>query len=41
MTLAENCYGLCSASGDPHYITFDGVDYNFMGACAYTLARAM
>ncbi|MBZ3884699.1 Zonadhesin [Sciurus carolinensis] len=29
----------CSASGDPHYLTFDGALHHFMGTCAYVLVR--
>ncbi|XP_032302492.1 IgGFc-binding protein-like [Coturnix japonica] len=29
----------CSASGDPHYNTFDHKVHNFMGNCSYTLSK--
>lgn len=28
----------CTASGDPHYRTFDGQIIHFFGACKYTVA---
>ncbi|GFO29870.1 zonadhesin,-like [Plakobranchus ocellatus] len=31
----------CTASGDPHYRTFDGVMVHFQGECEYTLARSL
>ncbi|XP_035824654.1 IgGFc-binding protein [Aplysia californica] len=29
----------CASRGDPHYLTLDGVKYNFQGKCSYTLVQ--
>jgi von Willebrand factor len=34
-----NCGARCSAIGDPHYVTFDGKHYSFMGKCSYYLLK--
>lgn len=35
------CNGLCAATGDPHYKTFDGVAFTYQGSCDYILARSV
>ncbi|CAL8241748.1 unnamed protein product [Merluccius merluccius] len=31
--------GICSVSGDPHYVSFDKRTHHYMGACSYTLTE--
>ncbi|XP_055937840.1 hemocytin-like [Argiope bruennichi] len=33
----EQCGARCSSTGDPHYITFDGYSYEYLGSCPYYL----
>ncbi|GAB1290783.1 SCO-spondin [Apodemus speciosus] len=35
----SRCSGWCQASGAPHYVTFDGLVFTFLGACEYLLVR--
>lgn len=35
----DGCSGRCEVLGDPHYKTFDGLRYDFMGKSSYYLVR--
>lgn len=32
--------GVCQASGDPHYTSYDGLKFDFQGTCTYTLTES-
>ena len=34
-----DCVGRCVVSGDPHYRTFDGLHYTYIGQCDYVLVQ--
>ncbi|KAK4875849.1 hypothetical protein RN001_012271 [Aquatica leii] len=35
----KTCGARCSIIGDPHYVTFDGARYDFVGTCSYYLLK--
>lgn len=35
----QTCGARCGAIGDPHYLTFDGKHFDFMGRCSYYLLK--
>ena len=36
----QACDAICEGNGDPHYRTFDGKNYDFMGDCRYYLVSS-
>ena len=39
MCTETRCKARCSVVGDPHYTTFDGKRFDFMGQCSYYLMK--
>ena len=37
----NKCDAICQGNGDPHYRTFDGKNYDFMGDCKYYLVNTI